>query len=53
MNTSHQFVLCSANPERERVFREKKAAAAKKYGGKGSFYAFHGYFHEISVVIPL
>ena len=42
MGTSYQYVLCSANPEREKIFRQKRANAAKLYGGRGSFYAFHG-----------
>ena len=42
MNTPYQYILCSSNPEKEKIFREKRAKVAKSLKGKGSFYAFHG-----------
>lgn len=40
MGTPYQYILCSSNPEKEKLFREKRAKASKSK--KGSFYAFHG-----------
>lgn len=42
MGTPYQYVLVSDNPQREARFRKKRAENAKKKGGRGSFYAFHG-----------
>jgi len=42
MNTSYQYVLVSDNPQKEALFRKKRAEVAHKKGGRGSFYAFHG-----------
>jgi len=42
MGTPYQYVLVSDNPQKEVYFRKKRAENAKKKGGRGSFYAFHG-----------
>eukprot|EP01094_Clydonella_sp_ATCC50884_P024780 TRINITY_DN6310_c0_g1_i1.p1 TRINITY_DN6310_c0_g1~~TRINITY_DN6310_c0_g1_i1.p1 ORF type:complete len:711 (+),score=128.11 TRINITY_DN6310_c0_g1_i1:147-2279(+) len=42
MNTPHQFVLVSANPQKEAIFRSRREKAKAKKGGSGSFFAFHG-----------
>lgn len=39
---THQFYLISSSPEKERLFRQKKAAVQAKSGGSGSFFAWHG-----------
>ncbi|KAL6051672.1 Poly [ADP-ribose] polymerase 6 [Balamuthia mandrillaris] len=42
MQTPHQYVLVSDNPQKEADFRRQRAEVAARKGGKGSFYAFHG-----------
>eukprot|EP01064_Diplonema_japonicum_P015964 TRINITY_DN24006_c0_g1_i1.p1 TRINITY_DN24006_c0_g1~~TRINITY_DN24006_c0_g1_i1.p1 ORF type:complete len:785 (+),score=125.64 TRINITY_DN24006_c0_g1_i1:66-2357(+) len=39
---SIQYMLCSANPEKEKLFRSKRAKMKAKIGGTGSFWAWHG-----------
>eukprot|EP00659_Diplonema_papillatum_P014075 gene14075-21544_t len=38
----HQYVLCSSSPEKEKIFRARRAKMRKKHGGSGSFWGWHG-----------
>jgi len=42
MPTEFQFVLVSDHPQKDYKFRKRRAEVAKRKGGRGSFYAFHG-----------
>jgi hypothetical protein len=38
----HQYLIINHNAKKEKSFRTLKAAAAKRSGGSGSFFAWHG-----------